>query len=222
MIKEFERPLTSAEKKILVKELELLKQQIPKRYFKILGLVTALFAFTLLLLRYSNVYLFALLFIISFFIIWYLRIEIPELIRLPSFIKTKSAVIANGIVLVRCINVGRYVKIDNYEDEGSYYIIEYNGKLSMVGGQEFFGVRKLRNKIEEIKIMDRDKKGIYYETVNKYGNTIEALYVFKDKISDNFASSEIFQDLVSNESISGTLEDLRSFIAEDIQKQYVR
>lgn len=220
MIKEYERPLTSAEKKILGKELELVKQQMPKRYFKILGLATALLSFTLLSLHYSNGYLFALLFIISFFIIWYLRLEISELIRIPRFIKNKSGVIAKGIVLVRCINVDRYIKIDNYEDEGNYYIIEYDNRLSMVGGQDFSGVRKLKNRIEEIKIIDSDKTGIYYETVNKYGNTIEALYVFKDKISDNFASSEIFQNLVSNESISGTLEDLRSFITEDIQNQH--
>jgi hypothetical protein len=36
----------------------------------------------------------------------------------------------------------------NYNDEGNHFIIEYDGKISLVGGQEFLGIRKLTNHIQ--------------------------------------------------------------------------
>ena len=74
--------------------------------------------------------------------------EIRELISLPKFLRDKAAIIETGIARVKEINIDRYIKIKSYNNEGDYYIIEHNGKLLMIGGQDFDGVRKLNNKIE--------------------------------------------------------------------------
>lgn len=222
MIKEYERNLRPAEQKALEKEIEWLRKQIPRKYFAVFGFCAFLILTAFLLLNYPNVYLIVPLTIASFFIVWYLRIEIPELIRLPKFMKEKLEVVNGGVATVREINIDRYIRIDNQEDEGNYFIVEFEKRLSMIGGQEFFGMRKLKNRIEEVRIMDSKKKGIYYERINKYGNPIEPLYVFESDVANSFSSSELFQTLLSNESIPGTLEDLKPFINEMNRKQNAR
>ncbi len=87
-------------------------------------------------------------------------------------------VIESGIVRVNEINIDRYIKIDNVEDEDNHFIVEYDGKLTLIGGQEFLGVRKLKNKIEYIEIMDSEKTGIYYDKIKKSGNSLNPYYVF--------------------------------------------
>jgi hypothetical protein len=203
----------------LEKEIAWLRKQIPKKYFIVFGFCTFLILAAFVLVNYPNVYLILPLTIAAFFVVWYLRIEISELIRLPKFMKEKLEVVRKGVVTVREINIDRYVRIDNQEDEGNYFIVEFEKKLSMIGGQEFFGIRSLKNRIEEVKIMDTNKTGIYYERINKYGNPIDPLYIFKSDASNSFSSSELFQKLLSNGSIPGTLEDLKPFIDEMNQKQ---
>jgi hypothetical protein len=222
MIKEYERNLRPAEQKALEKEIEWLRKQIPKKYFIVFGFCAFLGLTAFLLLSYPNAYLIVPLTIASFFIVWYLRIEIPELIRLAKFMKERLEVVNGGVATVREINIDRYIRIDNQEDEGNYFIVEFEKRLAMIGGQEFFGIRKLKNRIEEVKIMDSKKKGIYYERINKYGNAIEPLYVFKGDTPNSFLSSDLFQTLISKESIPGTLEELKPFIDDVNLKRNAR
>lgn len=124
-------------------------------------------------------------------------------------------VIESGIVRVNEINIDRYIKIDNVEDEDNHFIVEYDGKLTLIGGQEFLGVRKLKNKIEYIEIMDSEKTGIYYDKIKKSGNSLNPYYVFKKGVSDNLLESEIWEKLTNRNPFSGKLEDLDVFIKED-------
>ena len=57
--------------------------------------------------------------------------------RLPKFIMKKEEVIENGIVRVNEINLDRYIKIVNFQDEGNHYIVEYNGRLTLIGDKNF-------------------------------------------------------------------------------------
>lgn len=116
--------------------------------------------------------------------LWILYYEIPGLTRLPKFLKKKEEVIENGIVCVNEINIDRYIKIASFENEGNHYIVEYNGMLTLIGGQEFLGVRKLKKKIEQIEILDSERTGIYYEKIKKSGKSLNPYYVFKKGVSD--------------------------------------
>ena len=129
--------------------------------------------------------------------LWSLYYEIPDFMRLPKFIMKKEEVIENGIVRVNEINLDRYIKIVNFQ------------------GQEFLGVRKLKNKIEQIEILDPEKTGIYYEKIKKSGKNLNPHYVFKNGISDKVAESEIWRKLTNSTSFPGKLEDLDEFITKD-------
>lgn len=215
MTREYERALTESEKEILRKQIDETKSSIPKDFGLIILKILFLIFFAFLLWFYPKIWLIIILSIVSLFILWSLYYEISDLMRLPKFIKKKEEVIKNGIVSVNEINLDRYIKIVNFQDEGNHYIVEYNGMLTLIGGQEFLGVRKLKNKIEQIEIFDPEKTGIYYEKIKKSGKNLNPHYVFKNGISDNFAESEIWSKLTNRTSFPGKLEDLDKFIKED-------
>ena len=215
MTREYERALTESEKRILRKQIEETKSSIPKDVGLIILKVLFLIVFAILLYFYPKIWLIIILSIASFFMLWFLYYEIPDLIRLPKFLKKKEEVIENGIVRVNEINLDRYIKIANFEDEGNHYIVEYNGMLTLIGGQEFLGVRKLKNNIEQIEILDPEKTGIYYEKIKKTGANLNPYYVFKNGISDNLVESQIWEKLTNRNPFPGKLEDLDEFIKED-------
>ena len=215
MIREYERALTESEKGILRNQIEESKSSIPKYVGLIILKVLFLTIFAVLLYFFPKIWLIIILSILSFFMLWLLYYEIPDLTRLPKFLKKKEEVIKNGIVRVNEINIDKYIKIAKFEDEGNHYIVEYNGLLNLIGGQEFLGVRKLKNKIEQIEILDSEKTGIYYEKIKKSGESLNPYYVFKKGISDNLVESEIWEKLTNRNPFPGKLEDLDEFIKED-------
>ena len=218
MTREYERALTESEKRILRKQIEETKSSIPKDIGLIILKVLFLTIFAVLLFFFPKIWLIIILSIVSFFMLWFLYYEIPDLTRLPKFLKQKEEVIQNGIVRVNEINIDRYIKIVNFEDEGNHYIVEYHGKLNLIGGQEFLGVRKLKNKIEQIEILDSEKTRIYYEKIKKSGESLNPYYIFNKGISDNLVESEIWEKLTNRNPFSGKLEDLDEFIYEDKRK----
>ena len=215
MTKEYERALKESEKRILRRHIAEAKDEIPKEirllFFQILGLI----GFALLIYYFPKIWLIIILSIISFFIIWSIYIDLPLLLKLPKFIEEKRKAIDTGIVRVNEINIDRYIKISNFEDEGNHFIIEHNGILTLIGGQDFLGVRKLKNKIEKIEIMDSKKRYIYYDKVKKYGESIQPYYIFKKGITDEFVESKIWEKLTNRNPFSGKLEDLDNLIQKD-------
>ena len=215
MTREYERGLTESEKRILKKRIEKANSEIPKEITLVTLLILVAIGFGILAFYFPKIWLIIILSIIAFFIIWYLYIEIPDLIRLPKNLKDMDTVMKNGVVRVNEINIDRYIKINNFEDEGNHFIVEYNGMLTLIGGQEFLGIRKLKNKIEHIEIMNSGKTGIYYDKVKKYGKSINPYYTFKKGISDDLLESEIWEDLTNRSPFSGKLQDLDTFIEKD-------
>ena len=145
--------------------------------------------------------------------IWMLIMETKDLIRLPKFLKEKEAIIDTGVARVREISIDRYIKIKSYNDEGDHYIIEHGGKLIMIGGQDFDGVRKLKNRIEYIDLLDSTKKSGYNTRVVKHGKNLEPYHVFKGKLADKLVNSELWDLLTEQEPFDGKLEDLDPYIS---------
>jgi hypothetical protein len=218
LIREFERTLLESEKRILEKHIAETKSEIPKNIRLVILLSLLPVSFGVLSYYFPKIWLIVILAIISFFIVWYLFYEVSDLMRLTKFLKKKQQVIENGIVRVNEINIDRYIKINNFQDEGNHFIVEYDGTLTLIGGQEFLRVRKLKNKIEQIEILDSEKSGIYYENVKKSGKNLEPYYIFKKAISDKFVESEIWEYLTNRKPFKGKLEDLNGFIEEDKRK----
>jgi hypothetical protein len=218
LTKEYERPLTESEKGILKRHIDEAKAVFPKKIKLIILQTLAIISFAIIIYYFPKIWLIIILAIISFFIIWSIYLDITHLLKLPEFLEEKKKVINTGVVRVNEINIDRYIKIDNFEDEGNHFIVEYNGMLSLIGGQEFLGVRKLKNRIEQIEILNSEKNRIYYDKVNKTGKDISPYYVFKKGISDKLVESEIWEKLTNRNPFSGKLEDLNEFIAEDKQK----
>jgi len=212
LIEEYERELSKADKNVIRKEIKATQSFFPETKKSILLKLAALIGFVILIYNFPTLWLIIPLAIISFFMIWILILEFKDIIRLPKFLKEKEAIIETGIARVREINIDRYIKIKSYNDEGDHYIIEYEGRLFMIGGQEFDGVRKLKNKIEYIDLLDSTKKRGYNTRVVKHGHNIEPYHVFKSKLSDNLINSELWNNLTEQEPFDGKLEDLDPFI----------
>tara|TARA_R110000868_G_scaffold310874_1_gene572047 strand:+ start:67 stop:723 length:657 start_codon:yes stop_codon:yes gene_type:complete len=217
LTQEYNRALTESEKRILKKQIEETKSNIAKDLGLIVLKILILIVLFVVAYYFPKIWIIIIFSIISFFILWLLYYEIADFIRLPKFLKEKQKVIENGVVRVNEINIDRYIKIANFEDEGNHFIVEYNGMLTLIGGQEFLGVRKLKNKIEQIKIMDSGKTGIYYDKVKKSGESLNPYYTFKKGISDKLVESEIWVNLTKRNPFSAKLEDLDEFIEEDKQ-----
>ena len=150
--------------------------------------------------------------------IWMLIMEIKDLIRLPKFLKEKEEIIEAGIAKVREINIDRYIKIKSYHDEGDHYIIEREGKLIMIGGQEFDGVRILKNKIEYIDLLDSSKKRSYNTRVVKNGQNLQPYHVFKGKLPKELMNSQLWNNLTEQKPFDGKLEDLDQYIKQNSGK----
>ena len=218
LIKEYYRTLLETEKKILGKQVSEAKSQITKKYGVVIIVAVLIIGLISVGFFFHNTWVIIILSVISFFLILYSYYVISDLLRIPKFLKKKQEVIEDGLVRVTEINIDRYIKIVNLEDEGDHFIVEYDGMLSLIGGQEFLGVMKLRNKIEQIEIMDSDKTGIYYNTVKKTGKNLEPYYIFKNGISDKLIESEMWNNLTDRKPFSGKLEDLNKFIEDDKRK----
>ncbi len=212
MIKEYDRELSKADKNLIRKEIKETQSYFPETKKTVLIKIAALLGFGIIIYNFPTLWSIIPLSIISFFMIWILILDINELIRLPKFLKEKEAIINTGIARVREINIDRYIKIKSYNDEGDHYIIEFGDKLIMIGGQDFDGVRKLKNKIEYIDLLDSDKKRGYNTRVVKYGQSIEPYHVFKSKLPDNLINSALWNNLTEQEPFDGKLEDLDPFI----------
>lgn len=151
MIKEYERELIESEKRILKREIDDVKASIPKSIISIIFKVLLVIAFIAIVIYFPKIWLIIIFGIISFFIIWGITIDLPHLINVPKFLKEKEAVINNGIVRISEINIDRYIKIANFEDEGNHFVAEYNGKLTLIGGQDFLRVRKQKTRLNKLK-----------------------------------------------------------------------
>ena len=151
LIKEYERELIESEKRILKREIDDVKASIPKSIISIIFKVLLVIAFIAIVIYFPKIWLIIIFGIISFFIIWGITIDLPHLINVPKFLKEKEAVINNGIVRISEINIDRYIKIANFEDEGNHFVVEYNGKLTLIGGQDFLRVRKQKTRLNKLK-----------------------------------------------------------------------
>ena len=96
MTREYERALTESEKRILRKQIEETKSSIPKDVGLIILKVLFLTIFGVLLYFFPKIWLIIILLILSFFMLWLLYYEIPDLTRLPKFLKKEEKVIKNG------------------------------------------------------------------------------------------------------------------------------
>ncbi len=150
--------------------------------------------------------------------IWMLILELKDLIKVPKFLSAKRLVLDTGIAQVKEFKIDRYIKIKSYGDEGDHFILEHEGQLTMVGGQDFDGVRKLKNKIEYIDIMDSEKKGYYHTRVDKEGNSLEPFFVFKGKLPDELTNSELWNNLTEQVPFAGKLEDLTAYFNKQARK----
>ncbi len=146
--------------------------------------------------------------------LWMLIMEVKDLFQLPKFLKDKEAITETGVANVREINIDRYIRIMSYNDEGDHYIIEHEDKLIMIGGQDFDGVRKLKNKIEYIDLLDSTKKRGYNTRIVKHGQNLEPYHVFKGKLPEQLLNSELWNNLTEQEPFSGRLEELDPYISK--------
>lgn len=212
MINVFERELTDADKKVLRKEIAETRSYFPKTKKSVLLKVILFLLFATVIFYFPTLWLIIPLLIISFFMSWMTVLEVKELFSLPRFLKEKEDAIETGIARVREIKLDRYIKLKSYQDEGDHFILEYHGKLMMVGGQEFGGVRKLKNKIEYIDILHSSKKHGYNTRIVKHGKNIEPYLVFKGKLSEDFMNSDLWDKLIESAPFDGQLEDLNTYL----------
>jgi len=215
MIREYYRSLLESEKKILERQVTEVKSGIPKTIGKTILLSLLIIGLVIIGIFFPNPWLLILFFVITFFICLNLYYLISELIRLPGFLKQKQQVAKNGIVQVTEINIDRYIKIENYNDEGDYFIIEHNGMLSLIGGQDFMGIRKLKSKIEQIVIMNSEKTGSYYDTVKKSGSALEPYRILNRALPEMLVKSEMWANLTDGRPFPGKLEDLAIYIKDN-------
>jgi hypothetical protein len=212
LIREYDRKLSEQDKKTLRKEIDATKFYYPKTQKSAVIKILVLVVFVVVVYKFPTLWLIIPISIISFFMIWLLILEIKDLIQIPKFLKEKEEVIENGIAQIREINIDRYIKIKSYNDEGDHYIIEREGKLMMIGGQDFDGVRKLKNKIEYIEILDSNKKLGYNSRVVKHGQNIEPYHTFKGKLPEKLINSELWNSLTEQDPFEGKLEKLDEYI----------
>jgi len=215
MIKEFERKLEASEIKAIKKEIERSRKSMPKAILSLLIHLLVLAGFTIILIYYPKIYLFIPFGLISLFLLWSLTYLIPDLIRLPSFLRNKEKILENGMAKVTELKIERYIKINQFEDEGNYYICEYKNELFLIGGQEYFGnIRKLYKQIQEIRVLDTEKTGIYYEKKKKFGEPLEPFFEVNQSKNLSLFDSDLFQKLLSKKVVPGKLEDFEEFLGK--------
>ena len=217
MIRAFERELNEADKRVLIKEIAETRSYFPKTKKSVLLKMILLLLFATFIYYFPNIWLIIPLLIISFFMAWMTILEVKELFSLPRFLKEKEDAIETGIARVREIKLDRYIKLKSYQDEGDHFILEHEGKLMMVGGQEFGGVRKLKNKIEHIDILHSSKRYGYNTRIVKHGQNIEPYLVFNGKLSDEFVNSDLWDKLTEFAPFRGKLEDLDTYLNNKVK-----
>ena len=200
--------MSESDKKVILKEVKETKSYFPKTRRSVLLKIPVLLGFILVVYNFPTLWLILPILIISFFMIWMLALEVKDLIYLLRFLKEKEAIIETGVAKVREISIDRYAKINSYNDEGDYYIIEGDGKLIMIGGQEFDGVRKLKSKIEYIDLLDSSRTRAYNTRIVKNGQSVQPYHVFKGKLPESLINSELWNQLTEQEPFDGKLEDL--------------
>ncbi|WP_046756187.1 hypothetical protein [Kordia jejudonensis] len=215
MIKDYSRPLTEAEKKRLAKKVTYIKKQRSKNIQSVLVKIGVLIIFGGIIYAFYSLWLLLPILLISFFMIWMLWIQLKDILNYPKNSKNLYTVMDSGIVEVTEIHIDRCMKINNYNDEGNHFIVEFEGQLSLIGGQEFLGIRKLKNKIEYITIMNEERTGIYDERIKKTGNAIVPYYTFKKGVPETLFNSELWDNLTSGAPFSGKLEDLDEYMVVD-------
>jgi hypothetical protein len=212
LIREYERELSEKDKKELRKEIALAESSLSQTRKSVIIKIIVLTAFAFIIYTFPRTWLIIILSIVSFFMIWMLILEVKDLINIPRFLTKKKSVIDTGIAHVREFQIDRYIKIKSYEDEGNHYIIEHERQLVMIGGQDFDGVRKLKNKIEFIEITDSVKKAWYHSRVEKYGTNLEPFHVFTGKLPEDLITSDLWNNLTEQVPFEGGLEDLNKYI----------
>ncbi len=213
MLREYLRQLNEQEKETLNRQVLEVESTIPKTLIKTILLFLFLAGLISIGLIFQNIWVIVLLLLVSIFICMNLYYNISELIRLPKFLQQKRNVIETGTVQVTEILIDKYIKIENYNDEGEYFIVEHNNFLNLIGGQNFLGVKKLKTKIEQVVIMNREKNGIFYDNIKKTGTSIEPLYKIK-KIPLGLLESEIWTKLTDREPFKGSIEDVGKYLKE--------
>jgi hypothetical protein len=212
---EYERALTECEQNILKKDITETKTEYPKKLSNLILLTIMIISFNILVSFYPKIWLIIILCITSFVTFLYLYFEISDLITSPKFIKEKQKVIDNGIVRINEISIDRYIKINNLESEENHFVIEYKKKLTLIGGHEFLDVKKLKNKVQLITILDSKKTTVYYNNVKTSGENLNSYYTFRNGISKKLSKSEIWFNLTNNKPYLGKLEDFNQFIEDD-------
>lgn len=215
LIKNYTRDLTPKDKNRLTKRIEFIKKLYPKTIKSILLKVVVLIGLGILLYTYFSLWLLIPILIVAFFMIWMLVIQIKDSVQYPKRIQNVHDVINSGVAEVTEIHIDRYIKINNYNDEGNHFIIEYDGKISLVGGQEFLGIRKLTNHIQQITIMNAERNGIYDERIVKSGDKIVAYHTFKKGVPETLFQAKIWDALTSRMPFEGKLEDFDIYITKD-------
>ena len=215
MITEYERELTSKERQKLKDQVPRYKSLIIRTLGFLLLKIVVLTLFVLFAYMLEMLWLTILLSVIGFFVAWYVKLEIEDLFRFPKMIRSAQEAAANGVARVTQIELNNYIKINNYEDEGNHFIIEHQGMLNMIGGQDFFNVRTLKNELIKTEILNADKDQVFFETIKKNGTTITPYYTFKNGISDALVQSEVWKQLTDRVPFKGVLSDLDPFIEQD-------
>lgn len=213
MLREYFRQLNEQEKETLNRQILEAKATIPKTIIKTILLFLFLIGLLTVGLFFQKIWVIALLLFVSVFVCFNLYYNISEIIRLPKFLTQKREVIETGTAQVTEILIDKYIKIENYNDEGEYFIVEHNNFLSLIGGQDFSGVKKLKSKIEQVVIMNKEKNGIFYDNIKKTGNSIEPLCKIK-KIPLRLLESEIWTNLTDRKPFKGNIEDVQKYLQE--------
>ena len=214
MIKTYERPPSAKDKKILQKEIDFAKASYPRLIKALLIKLLYLVVFVTIIFEYPGLWLIIPMAVIALPVIWFFSQEVGDLLRLPKLIKAKEEGMENAVVSVREIKIDRYIKIKEVEDEGDHYILEYEAQLVLIGGQHFDGVRKLKNSIVFIDIMDAEKKFWFNERIEKQGENLTPYYTFKKDLPKSLLNSDLWNN-VSEEPFPGKLEDFDAYIEID-------
>ena len=214
MIETYERPPSAKDKKILQKEIDFAKASYPRLIKSLLVKLLYLVVFVTIIFEYPGLWLIIPMAVIALPVIWFFTQEVGDLRRLPEVIKVKEEGMENAVVSVREIKIDRYIKIKEFEDEGDHYILEHEGRLVLIGGQHFDGVRKLKNSIVFIDIMDTEKKFYFNERIEKRGENLTPYYTFKKNLPKALFESDLWNNL-SEEPFPGKLEDFDAYIEID-------
>ena len=212
---EYERALTKHEESILKKQLVETQSTIPKKIGFTIFLFLLIISFHFILFTLTKLWLIIPLSIVCSLTFLYLFFEVSDLIILPKLIKKEEQIINKANVNVQEINIDRYIKIINSNSKENQFIIEYKKILALIGGPEFFSLKKMKTKIQVSKVLNSKKTILYYNKVKTSGANLNSYYTFKNGVSEKLMKSEIWFNLNNFITVKGKLEDFNNFIKED-------